>query len=86
MKDKNVAGILALFFGWLGIHRFYLGQIGLGILYMFFFWVSWIIALIDAIAFFAMDKVEFDEKYNLEMLHQRQNRYDKRTQYRREHW
>ena len=86
MKDKNVAGILALFFGWLGIHRFYLGQIGLGILYMFFFWVSWIIALIDAIAFFAMDKVEFDEKYNREMFHQRQNRYDKRTQDRRERW
>lgn len=86
MKDKNVAGILALFFGWLGIHRFYLGQIGLGILYMFFFWVSWIIALIDAIAFFAMDKVEFDEKYNREMFHQRQSRYDKRTQDRRERW
>lgn len=86
MKDKNVAGILALFFGWLGIHRFYLGQIGLGILYMFFFWVSWIIALIDAIAFFAMDKVEFDEKYNREVFHQRQNRYDRRTQDRRERW
>ncbi|MEZ5040737.1 MAG: NINE protein [Saprospiraceae bacterium] len=86
MKDKNVAGILALFFGWLGIHRFYLGQIGLGILYMFFFWISWIIALIDAIAFFAMDKVEFDEKYNKEMFTQRQNRYDRRTQDRRERW
>lgn len=86
MKDKNVAGILALFFGWLGIHRFYLGQIGLGILYMFFFWVSWIIALIDAIAFFAMDKVEFDEKYNREMFQQRQTRYDRRTQDRRERW
>jgi len=86
MKDKNVAGILALFFGWLGIHRFYLGQIGLGILYMFFFWISWIIALIDAIAFFAMDKVEFDEKYNREMFHQRQTRYDRRTQNRRERW
>jgi TM2 domain-containing membrane protein YozV len=86
MKDKNVAGILALFFGWLGIHRFYLGQIGLGILYMFFFWISWIIALIDAIAFFAMDKVEFDEKYNREMFHQRQTRYDRRSQDRRERW
>lgn len=25
-KDKNIAGILALFFGWLGLHRYYLGQ------------------------------------------------------------
>lgn len=64
MKDKNVAGILALFFGWLGIHRFYLGQIGLGIVYLFFFWISWIVALIDAIALFAMDEHDFNRKYN----------------------
>ena len=64
MKDKNVAGILALFFGALGIHRFYLGQIGLGILYLFFFWFTWFLGLIDAIAFFAMDKDDFDFRYN----------------------
>lgn len=64
MKDKNVAGILALFFGWLGIHRFYLGQIGWGIFYLIFFMVSWIFGLIDAIAFFAMDEDEFNRKYN----------------------
>lgn len=33
MKNKNTAGILALFTGMLGVHRFYLGQRGLGILY-----------------------------------------------------
>ncbi len=64
MKDKNLAGILALFFGWLGIHRFYLGQIGLGIAYAMFFWISWIFSIIDAIAFFSMDKDNFDIKYN----------------------
>ena len=66
MKDKNLAGILALFLGWLGIHRFYLGQIGLGIVYAMFFWISWIIGIIDAIAFFSMDKDNFDIKYNKE--------------------
>ena len=30
MKDKNVAGILALFLGWLGVHRFYLGRLFTG--------------------------------------------------------
>lgn len=68
MKDKNVAGILALFLGWVGIHRFYLGQVGLGILYAVFFWfpVFWLIALIDAIVLFSMDKDVFDVKYNKE--------------------
>lgn len=66
MKDKNVAGILALFFGWIGIHRFYLGQVGLGILYALLFWsgISAVLGLIDAIVFFSMDKDAFDVKYN----------------------
>lgn len=85
MKDKNVAGILALFFGWLGIHRFYLGQIGLGIVYLFFFWISWIVALIDAIALFAMDEDDFNRKYNRAYFRQEEpgySRYDRRKEQR----
>ena len=66
MKNKNIAGLLALFFGALGIHRFYLGQTGLGILYIFLFVLSPIIAFIDAIVFFSMDKENFNIKYNKE--------------------
>lgn len=74
MKEKNVAGILALFLGGLGIHRFYLGQTGLGIFYMLFFWfpVMWIVGLIDAIAFFSMDAEKFDRKYNREYLYRQE--------------
>lgn len=67
MKDKNVAGILALFLGSFGVHRFYLGQVGLGILYIFlnvFFFFSFFLSLIDAIVFFSQDKDAFDLKYN----------------------
>ena len=66
MKDKNVAGILALFLGWLGVHRFYLGQIGRGIVYLIFSWfpLIWLIALIDAIVLLTMDQQRFDDKYN----------------------
>lgn len=66
MKDKNIAGILALFLGGFGVHRFYLGQTGLGVFYLIFCWfpLMWIIGLIDAIVFFAMDKENFDLKYN----------------------
>lgn len=37
MKDKKVAGLLALFFGIFGVHRFYLGQRFIGFLYLFAF-------------------------------------------------
>lgn len=33
-KSKGTAAVLCFFFGWLGIHRFYVGKIGTGILYM----------------------------------------------------
>lgn len=84
MKEKNVAGILALFLGGLGVHRFYLGQTGLGIFYLLFFWfpVMWIVGLIDAIAFFSMDNDKFDLKYNREYLYrrERERRYDYRDE------
>jgi TM2 domain-containing membrane protein YozV len=66
MKDKNVAGVLALIFGSFGVHRFYLGQPVLGILYLVFFWTSIpaFLGLLDAILFFVMDKKVFDMKYN----------------------
>jgi TM2 domain-containing membrane protein YozV len=72
MKNKTVAGILALVAGYMGLHRFYLGQVGLGIAYIFLlpvFWVSglWFflfIGLIDAIALFSMNQAAFDAKYN----------------------
>ena len=66
MKNRTTAGLFALFLGWAGVHRFYLGQIGLGILYFFlmFFGVSFILGLIDAIVFFTMDENDFNRKYN----------------------
>lgn len=69
-KDKNTAAILALFLGFLGIHRFYLGQKGLGILYLmlaFAFPVSLILGFIDAIVLFTKREEDFDYKYNREI-------------------
>jgi len=72
MKDKTLAGILALFFGWMGVHRFYLGQVGLGIVYLFLIPVAWLLGIIDALAFFSMDQEEFDRKYNKEYYRRRE--------------
>lgn len=69
-KEKDIAGILALIFGFIGLHRFYLGQRGKGILYLLlaFTGISAILGLIDAFTFFSMDNKTFDIKYNRDFL------------------
>lgn len=69
-KEKDIAGILALLFGFIGLHRFYLGQRGKGILYLLlaFTGISAILGLIDAFTFFSMDNKRFDIKYNRDFL------------------
>lgn len=65
-KDKNTAAILAFFVGGLGIHRFYLGQTLLGILYLLFCWtfIPLFIAVIDFFVFIFMSNNKFNLKYN----------------------
>ena len=48
-KSKTVALLLCIFFGTLGIHRFYVGKIGTGLLYMFTLGFGGIGVLIDLI-------------------------------------
>ena len=70
MKSKTTATVLCFFLGVFGIHRFYLGQTGLGILYLIFCWtfVPALIALIDFIGFLLMSEETFNQKYNLTSL------------------
>ena len=39
-KNPTIAVLLALFLGGLGLHKFYMGKIGLGILFLIFCWTS----------------------------------------------
>lgn len=72
MKNKVLAAILAFFFGGIGIHKFYLGEIGLGILYICLTLVGMIIclpigailSLVDFILLLVMDDEKFNQKYN----------------------
>ncbi len=67
MKSKLTTVLLAFFLGGLGIHRFYLGQNGIGILYLVFCWtfIPSLIALIDFFVFLFMSEYRFNSKYNL---------------------
>ncbi|WP_461246757.1 TM2 domain-containing protein [Treponema sp. R6D11] len=46
-KKKWTALLLCLFLGWLGAHRFYVGKIGTGLLYMCTCGIFFIGAVID---------------------------------------
>ena len=66
MKNKVTAAVLAFFFGWIGGHRFYLGQGGMGLMYLLFSWTSipfWI-SMLDALIFLTMSDETFNLKYN----------------------
>lgn len=65
MKSKVIAGILGILLGYLGIHQFYLGKIGLGILCILFCWtgIPGIVGFIQGIMYLVMDEKEFEAKY-----------------------
>ena len=48
-----------------GVHKFYLGQIGLGVVYLLFCWtfIPSIIAFFEFIFFLIMSDDEFNRKY-----------------------
>jgi TM2 domain-containing membrane protein YozV len=65
MKSKVTAGILAILLGGFGVHKFYLGKVGMGILYLVFCWttIPSIIGLIEGIIYLTKTEEEFQRKY-----------------------
>lgn len=65
-KSKVVAFLLAWTLGGIGIHKFYLGRVGWGIMYLIFCWtfVPAFMAFIEGIIYLCMSEYEFNYKYN----------------------
>jgi len=66
MKSKVTAFFLAFFMGGIGMHKFYLGRIFAGIMYMLFFWtlIPAFIAFFESLYYLGMSEDNFNMKYN----------------------
>ncbi|UAL11881.1 NINE protein [Caulobacter segnis] len=64
-KSRVVAIVLALLLGGIGGHKFYLGRVGTGILYLLFCWtfIPSIVAFVEAIIYITMSDQAFAKKY-----------------------
>ncbi len=65
-KPKRItAGLLALFLGSFGAHKFYLGSVELGFLFLCFFWTGFplFISIAEAILYFVCPDEEFLSRY-----------------------
>jgi TM2 domain-containing membrane protein YozV len=65
MKNRNTAIALAFFFGGFGVQRFYVGQVGVGIVSVLFAWtfIPAIVAIVDIIRWIGISQDQFAEKY-----------------------
>lgn len=66
MRNKTLAGLLGFLLP-VGIHRFYLGNIGLGIFFLLTCWLILpaVICMIDGIVILCSSQEAFDRKYNV---------------------
>ena len=64
-KSKLIAALLALFLGGFGVHKFYLGRAGWGVVYLLFCWtfIPAIVGFIEGILLLVMSDSDFDRKY-----------------------
>lgn len=64
-KSRVAAILLAFFLGGFGVHKFYLGRVGWGILYLVFFWtfIPAFLAFVEAIVYACTSEESFHHKY-----------------------
>ena len=65
-KSRVAAGILGIFLGGFGVHKFYMGKIGMGILYLLFCWtfIPGLIGFVEGIIYLCEDDAKFASRLN----------------------
>lgn len=66
LKSKTVAGLLAIFLGSFGAHRFYLRSYGWGIVYLLFCWtlIPGLLGVVEGVRYLLMEESKFAAKYS----------------------
>lgn len=64
-KSKLAAALLAIFLGSFGIHKFYLGRVGWGIVYLLLCWtaIPGIVGFVEGILLLLQNEQDFARKY-----------------------
>lgn len=64
--SRIAAGVLGIVLGGIGVHKFYTGKIGAGILYLIFFWtgIPAIAGLVEGIIYLTQDEATFQRTIN----------------------
>ena len=62
-KSRIAAALLAFFLGGFGVHKFYLGRVGQGLLYLCWTFIPAIIAFIEFIIYLCTSDEAFAAKY-----------------------
>jgi len=65
-KNRAIAVVLALVLGSFGAHKFYLGSVGLGVVYLLLCWtfIPGIIGFIEGLYYVMMGEAEFQARYS----------------------
>ena len=67
-KDRTTAGILGILLGGLGIHQFYLGSVGTGVILIVITFVTCgigaILGLVEGIMILVMSDEDFNKRFN----------------------
>lgn len=65
-KSRIAAGLLAIFLGGFGIHKFYMGKVGMGLLYLLFSWtiIPSLVGFIEGIIYLCESDASFAARLN----------------------
>lgn len=69
-RKKTTAAILALLTGWVGGHKFYLGESTAGLIYAMYFWtfIPLLVSIYEAIVLLEMSTTTFNMTYNIDLV------------------
>jgi len=64
-RNRVAAALFAILLGAFGVHKFYLGKVGLGVLYLVFFWtaIPALVGFIEGIIYLTMSDMDFAAKF-----------------------